>query len=486
MTVAIAPCPVQTVCVLGLGYIGLPTAAMLATHGFRVTGVDVNPAVRDAIREGSANLREPGVGAVVQRALQSGSLTIASEPEPADVFILAVPTPLAQRALAPNGEWALTDGGAAPVRAEADLSFVAAAAEATVPHLRPGALVVLESTSPPGTTAHLVRHILESSGLSAGEDFSLVYCPERVLPGRILIELVHNSRVIGGIDLASAERARDLYASFVEGEMVLTDTTTAEMVKLMENTYRDVNIALANEFALVSEEVMTDVWEAIAIANRHPRVNILNPGPGVGGHCIAVDPLFIVEAAPERARLIRTAREVNDAQPGHVVEAVRRSVADLPHPTIAVLGLAYKADVDDLRESPALHVAQLLGEHGCTVRLHDACAQRLPDGTALEPDLRTVLAGADAAVILTDHSVYRQLKPGDAGPLAMAHRRLTDTRRCIDHALWEREGFVVHQLGVGARPGASWRGEGSSAPAPALPVRAGWWPSAHRARSAER
>jgi UDP-N-acetyl-D-mannosaminuronic acid dehydrogenase len=253
----------------------------------------------------------------------------------------------------------------------ADMRAVTSAAEAIVPHLAPGNLVVLESTSPPMTTLNLVKPILERSGLRAGQDFFLVYSPERVLPGKILQELVGNARVIGGIDPASAEQGRALYACFVKGEIVLTSATTAEMVKLMENTYRDVNIAIANEFSRLADHFGIDVWEAIAIANRHPRVNILQPGPGVGGHCISVDPWFLVEAAPELTPLIRTARQVNDSQPHFVLELIRRALGELQGMRLAVLGLAYKAGVDDLRESPAVEIARLLGQAGALVKAYE-------------------------------------------------------------------------------------------------------------------
>ncbi|HEX2171299.1 MAG TPA: nucleotide sugar dehydrogenase, partial [Dehalococcoidia bacterium] len=277
------------VCVVGLGFIGLPTAAVLA-----------------ALAQGRVTIREPGLDELVADAVASGRLVGSGSPVPADVYILAVPTPIR-----------------GPAHKRADLTFIAAAVEAIASLLRPGALVVLESTSPPGTTERLVRPSLErASGLRAGRDFWLTHCPERVLPGRILHEIVHNDRIIGGIDARSAEAARDLYAGFVRGRLFLTDATTAELVKLMENTHRDVNIALANEFALVAEHLGVDVWEAINLANRHPRVQFLSPGPGVGGHCLAVDPWFVVGAAPQFTPLIAAGRAVNDAMPRHVADLV--------------------------------------------------------------------------------------------------------------------------------------------------------------------
>jgi len=264
----------STVCVIGLGYIGLPTASTFATHGLKVYGVDNNPAVIQSLRDGRVHLYEPGLHELVAQALNMGNLQVMDAPVEADAFIIAVPTPFYEDK-------------------KADMSFVISAAESIMPVLREGNLVVLESTSPPLTTRNLVQPILEESGLKAGKDFKVAYSPERVLPGQILKELIGNARVIGGIDRSSAEAGRDLYATFVQGEIVLTDSTTSEMVKLMENTYRDINIAAANEFSRLADRFGVDIWEAIAIANRHPRVKILNPGPGVGGHCISVDPWFL-------------------------------------------------------------------------------------------------------------------------------------------------------------------------------------------------
>jgi UDP-N-acetyl-D-mannosaminuronic acid dehydrogenase len=425
------------ICVLGLGYIGLPSASMFATQGLEVIGVDVKPDLVSALRQGEVHIQEPGLNMLLQSAIQSGNLTVQFAPERADAYIIAVPTPLERRP---------EMGSPRP-----DLQYVRAATEAIVPYLEAGNLVILESTSPPGTTANVVRPILERGGLRAGSDFSLAYCAERVLPGRILIELVTNDRIVGGIDPGSAQRARDLYASFVEGKIMVTDATTAETVKLMENTYRDVNIALANEFGRVADHLGIDVSEAIALANHHPRVNILRPGPGVGGHCIAVDPWFLVDAAPNETSLIRTARAVNDAQPARVADLVSAVVADLDHPTIAALGMAYKADVDDVRESPSLDVVCILRQRGFTVRVHDALAHHGPDGMMFEADLTTALSGADAMVILTDHTVYRELEPWSAGPSGMTHKRVIDTRACLDRTRWQSSGFGVHTLGSGDR-----------------------------------
>jgi UDP-N-acetyl-D-mannosaminuronic acid dehydrogenase len=423
-----------TICVLGLGYIGLPTASTFANSGLKVTGVDVNPRVVAGLRNGELHIEEPGLRTLVQAALASGNLRIAGQPEPADAFLIAVPTPV------------LPDK-------RADLSAVLAAAESIVPHLRRTNLVVLESTSPPRTTVDVIVPILERSGLRAGADFHLAYSPERVLPGQILRELVENARVIGGIDRASAEAGRELYAAFVRGEIVLTDATTAEMVKLMENTYRDVNIAAANEFSRLADRFGVDVWEAIAIANRHPRVDILRPGPGVGGHCISVDPWFLVEAAPEITPLIRQARMVNDSQPAHAVRLIETALGGLRGRTIAALGLAYKPDVDDLRESPAIEVARLLAEGGARVASFEpfALAARVPGCTPAD-SLDAALRQAEAVVLLVDHRAFVDLDPVSVAK-AMTGRVAIDTRGRWDRRRWTAAGFEVHVLGAGKRDG---------------------------------
>ena len=416
----------RQICVLGLGYIGLPTAAMLAVHGFQVTGVDTDALVLQAVRDGRFHGQEPGLAELVTRALRSGNLHPAPRPSPADAFVIAVPTPCS------HGPQA---GAGLP---RADLSYVTAAAESIVPELRAGNLVVLESTVPPGTTAHLLAPILARSGLPVAGDGAgvmLAHCPERVLPGRILEELVGNDRIIGGIDRASAERARELYSSFAQGAILLTDATTAEMVKLMENTYRDVNIALANELALVAERVGIDIWEAIELANRHPRVSLLKPGPGVGGHCIAVDPWFIAQVAPDATPLIQLARRVNDGMPAHVVELVKQAVAGILAPVVACLGLAYKADVDDVRESPALEVVRQLRGQGIEVRTFDPHVGPVPglEGAHCR-SLSEAVAGADCAVILTDHRELQCLRPEELG--AMRHPFVIDTRNALRGAAW--------------------------------------------------
>jgi len=420
----------QKLCVLGLGYIGLPTASTFATHGLNVVGVDVNTDVVETLRNGGLHIHEPGLRTLVQGAIQSGMLRVAAQPEPAEAFIIAVPTPFYD-----------TDK-------RADMRAVISAAEAITPHLQKGNLVVLESTSPPRTTIDLVVPILEKSGLKAGDDFYLVYSPERVLPGQILRELIENARVVGGITPESAQAGHDLYSTFVKGDIIKTDATTAEMVKLMENTTRDVNIAIANEFSRLADRFGVDVWEAISLANLHPRINILRPGPGVGGHCISVDPWFFVEAAPDLTPLIRTAREVNDAQPKFVADLAKRALGSLNGKRIAALGLAYKPDVDDLRESPALDIIQLLQEAGATVKAFEPFA---PNATP--PNLKTVstleeaLQGADALILLVGHTQLKKLDPAFVAKLTPG-RVAIDTVNGWDAAAWQEAGFRMSRLGV--------------------------------------
>jgi len=409
---------VTSVAVIGLGYIGLPTAAILASQGLRVTGVDINPATVEAVNDGRVPFVEPDLGVHVAGAVSQGTLRAQTEVPVADAYIVAVPTPF-------KGD------------KSADLTYVEQAARNIAPRLRAGNLVILESTSPPGTTKHLAEVILaerpdlgaESNGGKAAVLFA--HCPERVLPGRIMIELVTNDRIIGGLTPEGANAAAALYKTFCQGGIHLTDATTAEMAKLVENAYRDVNIAFANELSMISESLDINVWNLIELANHHPRVNILQPGPGVGGHCIAVDPWFIVAADPERSRLIRTAREVNDSKPDYVVSAIESAAASLEQPVIAALGLAFKANVDDTRESPAVDIVHRIATGNPQARIvvgSPFTGTGLPEKLANLPNValgtaEEALEKADVVALLVDHDAFREITSEQ-----LEGKRIVDTR----------------------------------------------------------
>lgn len=384
----------QKIVVMGLGYIGLPTASMLATKGHQVLGVDVNEDTVNTINAGKIHIVEPDLDILVRSAVNSGNLTASILPEKADTFILAVPTPFK------NG----SSNEKIP-----DISFVEAATRSITPFLQPGNLVILESTSPVGTTervAEIIREVRPDLAITNGQIF-IAHCPERVLPGQIIRELVDNDRIIGGINKASAEKAQGLYKSFCNGNIFLTDAKTAEMAKLTENSFRDVNIAFANELSMICDRLGINVWEMIELANKHPRVNILQPGPGVGGHCIAVDPWFIVSSAPEEARLIRAAREVNDYKPYWVLEKVRFKAERFKEPVIGCLGLAFKANIDDLRESPALAIVrELMASKSGRVM---ACEPNVNGGFEEFPlyELNEVMKEADILLVLVDHDEFK-------------------------------------------------------------------------------
>ncbi|MBD7980284.1 UDP-N-acetyl-D-mannosamine dehydrogenase [Oerskovia merdavium] len=411
---------ISSVAVIGLGYIGLPTAAILASQDLTVLGVDISQRTVDAVNRGDVPFVEPDLATYVAGAVTQGKLSAALTPSPADAFIVAVPTPF-------------TDG------MKPDLSYIRAAAQAIAPQLQGGELLILESTSPPGATQRMADWILEARpdlSLDGSGDRPVIHvahCPERVLPGRVMIELVTNDRIVGGLTAEAAERARDLYQVFCQGEILLTDAVTAEMAKLVENSFRDVNIAFANELSVISDNLGIDVWELIRLANHHPRVNILQPGPGVGGHCIAVDPWFIVDAAPEDAQLIRTAREVNDAKPQWVIDKVRTAAEGVSNPTVAALGLAFKANIDDLRESPARKIVGQLADEmaDATILVVEPHIEELPKELANRRNVELVslegaLSRADVSVLLVDHE---QFVAAGAG-LADASR-LIDTRGIV-------------------------------------------------------
>jgi len=393
------------IAVIGLGYIGLPTAAMFADNGIEVIGTDVNERVVATINSGRPHFGEPNLDALVRRVVENGKLRAITGVEPADAFIVAVPTPLRG-----HGE------AAAP-----DVSFVEAAARSIAPVLVKGNLVILESTSPVGTTERMAEIMAElrpdlTFPQQKGElaEIQVSHCPERVLPGRILEEVVNNARVIGGISRKCAQRSVSLYRMVVKGECRVTTARTAELAKLTENAFRDVNIAFANELSFICDKLKVNVWELIAMANLHPRVNILQPGPGVGGHCIAVDPWFIVATNPNEAKLIRTARLVNDSKPLFVCEKVRERAAALKQPVIACLGLSYKRDVDDLRESPAVEIVSRLAEMNLgellVVEPHvSALPKQLSDLGLGLTDFDEAMGRANLVLLLVDHQVFLQV-----------------------------------------------------------------------------
>ena len=391
------------VSVIGLGYIGLPTAAILAAHGVPVIGVDINQMAVDTINAGKIHIVEPELEAVVSGVVTAGKLRATTKPEAADAYIIAVPTPF-------KGDH------------EPDLGYVEAASKSIAPLLKKGDLVILESTSPVGTTEQMTAWLAEARpdltfptlGGDAADIF-VVYCPERVLPGRVLHELVENDRIIGGMTPACAERASALYYTFLRGKCLLSDPRTAEMAKLTENAFRDVNIAFANELSLIAERLSINVWELIELANRHPRVNILQPGPGVGGHCIAVDPWFIVHKTPDLARMIHTARKVNDEKPHHVIHRVEEHAKRFSKPVIACLGLAYKPDIDDLRESPSMEIAEHLAQKQLgELLIVEPHVTALPKSLAKYPGVefvsfQTAVQRADIVLLLVNHRQFRNV-----------------------------------------------------------------------------
>jgi len=418
---------IEKICVIGLGYIGLPTASMLANHGYRVVGVDIDRERVKSIEEGSLNIVEPGLKTLVSGAINSGNLKVKTSPEDADAYIICVPTPVKWENNLPK----------------CDLSYVYNAIESIKPHLNDGNLIIIESTVPPRTTERIYQY------LNNGRKIYMAYCPERVLPGKILKELVENDRIIGGVNRESAELAKEIYSSFVDGNIYITDSTTAEMVKLMENTYRDVNIALANEFAKICEEIKVNVWEAIALANKHPRVNILNPGPGVGGHCISVDPWFIVEVY-KNAKLIRCARELNDSMPYYVCDLLCKELErrEIENAKVAIFGVAYKGNVEDTRESPGRKVIEYLLSKGISISIYDPYVKTFD--YPLE-DLKDAVKNADAILVITDHKDFKNFKEEEIREIyrLMRNKIVMDTRNIIKRELWRKVGFYVKLLGDG-------------------------------------
>lgn len=412
------------ICVLGQGYIGLPTALLFANNGHEVVGIDVNKRVVDILKAGKMPFEEKGFqelldGAIAKKAFRAESLV-----EEADAFLVAVPTPF-------DSEMRM-----------ADLKYVVSACQMIAPHLKKGNLVIIESTIPPNTCDKQVKQILEKSTLKMCEDFYVSHCPERAIPGNTLHEMVYNDRVIGGVDEKSTQLTADLYSSFVKGSLHLTTSTTAEMIKLMENTFRDVNIALANEFAQIADDYGIDVWKAIEIANKHPRVNILKPGPGVGGHCIAIDPWFLTENA-NNSSLIMMSRQINDSMPQYVLKMVKEMLAGIENPTITVFGVAYKGDIADTRATPAKKFIKLAEKEGFKVKIYDPFVKEWCYPIL---GLEEAVEGSDCIVVLTDHSEFREIDPSKIY-IKVSSRKILDTRNIINLDLWKNNGFNVYTIG---------------------------------------
>ncbi|GMN01978.1 UDP-N-acetyl-D-mannosamine dehydrogenase [Erythrobacter sp. MTPC3] len=421
LNVAGAPATDHQIAVIGLGYIGLPTAAVLASYGWNVCGVDVSEKVVETVNAGGVHIEERDLDQLVRTAIDTGRLTASNTVPTAHFYMIAVPTPLGKNNTP-------------------DIAYVEAAARSIAPQLLPGACVIVESTSPIGTTEKVADIIAQmrpdlnvpTFGDAEGGDIAVAYCPERVLPGKIVRELVANDRIIGGMTAACAERAINLYASFVKGDCLTTNSRIAETVKLVENSFRDVNIAFANELSMIADEIGVDVWDVIRLANRHPRVNILQPGPGVGGHCIAVDPWFLVSSAPKAARIVRTAREVNDHKAVHTEQRIRGLLHAASDAKVAVLGLAFKPDIDDFRESPALEIAEALAEDcGNRMLVVEPFIDELPEslastGAVLMP-LDAALHEAEIVVVLVDHTAFKHLTTAD-----LAGKITFDTRGMLN------------------------------------------------------
>ncbi|WP_068675408.1 UDP-N-acetyl-D-mannosamine dehydrogenase [Oceanobacillus sp. Castelsardo] len=419
---------VKNICVVGLGYIGLPTAVVLADSGYNVHGVDINENAIETINKGEAHIFEPNLNKKVNEAVERGLLTASTIPAKADVFILSVPTPFKENH-------------------KADLSYVENATKSIATYIEPGNIIILESTSPVGTTEKVVEWIeqerpdLNFDGQSSQQVY-VAHCPERVLPGKILEELISNDRIVGGINDISTEKTAYFYSSFVNGEILKTNARTAELSKLTENSFRDVNIAFANELSIIADKLDIDVWELIELANHHPRVNILQPGPGVGGHCIAVDPWFIIDSAPEESRLIHTARMVNELKPNYVIEKVTEKVNNKPNSTIACLGLSFKANIDDLRESPAVDVVK-----GLATKFKDTVYVVEPYINELPVNLRdyniqlcnTVEAinKADIVVLLVDHDYFKEID-GDI----LKDKFVIDTKGVLNKVVGQKQGPI--------------------------------------------
>lgn len=412
----------KKICVVGLGYIGLPTSAMFAQSGCEVLGVDVSELVVNTINHGHIHIEEPGLGEVVKEQVKKGTLRASLLPEKADAFIISVPTPNH------DDEYK-----------SCDLTYVIAGIKKILPYIEAGNTVIVESTIAPKSMDDFVKPLFEENGYVAGENIYLAHCPERVLPGQILHELKYNNRIVGGITPACTEHAAKIYKIFVEGEIIKTEAKTAELSKCMENTFRDVNIALANELARISYELDINCLDVIRMANKHPRVNIHQPGPGVGGHCLAIDPYFICSKAPETARIIRLSRDTNKSMPRFVADRVQMLVKEIENPRIAAFGVTYKGNVDDVRESPSFEIVEILKKEGYQVRVYDPHVSN-PEYV----DLDTAVSGADLVLVLTDHNEYKNMDHKHISSM-MRTPMLFDTRNMIK----EQEGSGLTIINYG-------------------------------------
>ncbi len=417
----------KTLTIIGLGYIGLPTAAMFAKSGLKVYGYDINENIIEAINKGQILIEEPGLSDLVKEVVASGNLQGISSLQESDIFIISVPTPIQENK-------------------KADLSYVIKASQSILPLLKKGDIVILESTSPPETTEKVVKPILEESGFIVGEEVFLAYSPERVLPGKIIQELRESDRIIGGINETSANMVKDLYKLFVQGEIFITESKTAEMCKLMENTYRDVNIALVNELAKTCEDIGVNAWEVITLANRHPRVHLHQPGPGVGGHCLAVDPWFIVERQ-KNGQIIKNARDYNDSMPSHVFNKIK-SFLPKGSETIGILGLTYKPNIGDMRESPIVDLVDLLMENtSYDLRLHDPYADKSGKlGNLMKDTAYDAIEGADLLVLAVNHKDYNDIDFERVYGL-MNTKHIYDTRNFLKEEDLRTLGFKYSLLG---------------------------------------
>jgi len=396
-------------CTIGLGYIGLPTSIMFAKHNVDVVGVDVKPEVIASLNGGHIHIEEPGLQEALEKVLEKGTFRASLVPEEADAFIISVPTP--------NND---------DLYKSCDLNFVLSGVRSVLPFVKKGNVLIVESTIAPRSMDDYVKPIVEEAGFVVGKDIFLVHCPERVLPGQILHELIYNNRIVGGVTPECTEAGALVYSTFVKGEIIKTNVRTAEMSKLMENTFRDVNIALANELTKVCNELEINALDVIEMANKHPRVNLHTPGPGVGGHCLAVDPYFIVAKAPEQAKLINLSRSINTSMPEFVVENINTLMENVSGKTVTLFGLTYKGNVDDIRESPAMEILHMLEAEGkYEVRAHD------PHVTAdfVIDDIKEAVSGSDLIVVLTDHNEFKELKAEELE--GMANKRIFDTRNVV-------------------------------------------------------